>query len=93
MTNNKDKPVNLIIENYQLSGARNMLLRLRDSYKITSKEGSCKEKDVYIKADLDLISSSLDNTRRYLYYEDVIHYRNHKRDSRGKLISVEAYFT
>lgn len=46
---------------------------------------------VYIKAELDTITSSKRNMQ--LWLEDTpMRYRNHKRDKNGKLESVEAYF-
>lgn len=45
----------------------------------------------YIKAELDLITASKRNMQ--LWLEDTpMRYRNHKRDKKGKLESVEAYF-
>lgn len=49
------------------------------------------EDKVYIKAELDLITSSKRNMQ--LWLEDTpIRYRNHKRNKKGKLESCEAYF-
>ena len=45
----------------------------------------------YIKAELDTITSNKRNMK--LWLEDTpMRYRNHKRDKKGKLESVEAYF-
>lgn len=46
---------------------------------------------VYIKAELDTITSSKRNMQLWLDGTP-IHYRNHKRDKKGKLESVECYF-
>ena len=46
---------------------------------------------VYIKAELDTMTSSKRNMQ--LWLEDTqMRYRNHKRDKKGKLESVECYF-
>ena len=69
-----------------------MLLRLRDSYRFMSKTKKDKAAAVYLQAELDMIGSSMDNTRHFLCDDYRIHYRNHQRDKNGKLIKVEAYF-
>ena len=69
-----------------------MLQRLRDEYKIVPKCKGDKDDAVYVKAELDMILSSLDNTRHFLCGDYRIHYRNHERDKKGRLIKVEAYF-
>ena len=46
---------------------------------------------VYIKAELDMITSSKRNMQLWLDGTDM-RYRNHKRDKKGKLKSVECYF-
>lgn len=46
---------------------------------------------VYIKAELDTITSSKRNMQLWLD-ETEMRYRNHKRDKKGKLESVECYF-
>jgi len=83
---------NLVIESYQLSGARQMLLRLRESYIIKWKRKCDRDDAIYEKAELDMILSSMDNVRHYLCGDYRIHYRNHRRDKKGKLIYVEAYY-
>lgn len=88
----ENKPANLVIESIQLQGARQMLLRLLDVYKITAKERMSKDDAIYTKAELDLILSSKDNTRHFLFGDMCIHYRGHERDKKGKLVRVEAYF-
>ena len=46
---------------------------------------------VYIKSELDTITSSKRNMQ--LWLDDTpMRYRNHKRDKKGKLESVECYF-
>ena len=87
-----EKPASLYEESFELIGARKMLLRLRDSYSIKWLRRCDKDDAVYEKAELDLILSSQDNTRHFLCGDYRIHYRNHKRDKKGKLIKVEAYF-
>lgn len=93
----KQEPANLVVESYQLAGARQMLLRLRDEFKITGftkdvKYYSRAEDAVYAAAELDMIQSSMDNVRHFLSGDLRIHYRNHERDKKGRLIKVEAYF-
>lgn len=46
---------------------------------------------VYIKAELDTITSSKRNMQLWLD-ETQMRYRNHKRDKKGKLKSCECYF-
>lgn len=46
---------------------------------------------VYIKAELDLITSSKRNMQLWLDGTQM-HYRNHKRNNKGKLESCECYF-
>lgn len=46
---------------------------------------------VYIKAELDTITSSKRNMQLWLD-ETQIRYRNHERDKKGKLTKCEAYF-
>lgn len=49
------------------------------------------DEKVYIKAELDLITSSKRNMQ--LWLDDTpIRYRNWERDKKGKLIKCEAYF-
>ena len=47
---------------------------------------------VYIKAELDTITSSKRNMQLWLDGTTRIAYRNHKRDKKGKLESCECYF-
>lgn len=83
---------NLYEESLELQGARKMLLRLRDSYRIVDVEKIGNDNAVYTKAELDMIVSSKDNTRHFLCGDMRIHFRNHQRDKKGKLIKVEAYY-
>ena len=83
---------NLYEESFELIGARKMLLRLRDSYRFAPKVKGDKDDGVYLQAELDLIGSSQDAVRHFLCGDYRIHYRNHERDKKGKLIKVEAYF-
>ena len=85
-------PANLIVESYQLMGARQMLQRILDFYDIKPKTKQAKDDDVYLKAELSMILSSVDNTRHFLCGDYRIHYRNHQRDKKDRLIKVEAYF-
>lgn len=87
-----NKPTNLVVESYQLQGARQMLLRLLDVYRILPKEKRDKDDAIYTKAEMDLILSSKDATRHFLCGDLRIHYRGHVRDNKGRLVKVEAYF-
>lgn len=87
-----NKPTNLVIESFQLQGARQMLLRLLDVYRISPKEKQGKDDAIYMKAEMDLILSSKDATRHFLCGDLRIHYRGHERDKKGRLVKVEAYF-
>lgn len=49
------------------------------------------DEKVYIKAELDLVVSSLRNIQLWLDGTQ-IRYRNHERDKKDKLIKCEAYF-
>lgn len=82
---------NLYEESFVLQGARKMLECLRGSYQITNGFKG-KEEKVYVKAELDMIMGSMDNVRHFLCNDCRIAYRNHKRDNKGRLIYVEAYF-
>lgn len=46
---------------------------------------------IYIKAELDLITANKRNMQLYLDGTEM-RYRNHKRNKKGKLESVECYF-
>ena len=92
MSNAKQSPANIVIESYQLMGARQMLQRILDSFNIKSKEKQSKDDDIYIKAELSMILSSMDNTRHFLCGDCRVHYKNHQCDKKGRLIKVEAYY-
>ena len=88
-----DKPVNIVLESYQLQGARQMLQRIMDVYSIRPKGlGRSKEEQVYVDAELRTILSSVDNVRHFLCGDYRIHYCNHQTDKKGKLIKIEAYY-
>ena len=87
------RPTNLFIESHHLQGAREMLTRLMDYYKILPKLKSGREDAIYVEAELRCILLSKENTRRFLAFGcDGIRFRNHARDKKGKLVSVEAYY-
>lgn len=92
----KTSPVgitNLIVESYYLQGARNMLSKLLDNYKIVPKEKIDKDDTIYTKAELDLIISDKCETRNFLIYgRNGIHYYNHERNKKGKLTKVKAKY-
>ena len=85
-------PANLIVESYQLMGARQMLQRILDFYDIKPKAKRGKDDDTYLNAEISMILSSIDNTRHFLCGDYRIHYRNHQRDKKDRLIKVEAYY-
>lgn len=87
-----NKPTNLVIESYQLQGARQMLSRLLDVYKVSFKDKRGKDDAIYAKAEMDLILSSMNATRRFLSGDQLIRYRGHERDKKGRLVKVEAYY-
>jgi hypothetical protein len=55
--------------------------------------GNKPKKDdwIYLRAEWNLITASKRNMQLYLYGTE-IRYRNHKRNKKGKLESVECYF-
>lgn len=70
-------------------GARDMVQHLLERIITDSKP---KGDDwIYIAAEWRLLLSSKRNCQLYLDGTE-IRYRNHERDKKGKLISVEAYF-
>lgn len=87
----------LPIWSWYMKGARDMLLKLRDSY-LTEEphprtEGKVTKEDRIInKACIDLILSSKDNAYRFLTEEYEIHLTDHERDKKGKLVKCRAYF-
>lgn len=70
-----------------LQGARTAFMMMHERYK--AKKG---EDAVYTDAVFRLITSDLRYTGMFMFGGYDIYYRNHKRDKRGKLVSVEAYF-
>ena len=92
MKQTDNDPANLVVESYQLMGARRMLQRIIDTYKVSAKTKCDKDDPVYTKAELDMILSSVDNVRHFLCGDYRIRYRNHVRDKKGRLIKCEAYF-
>lgn len=92
MENNGRGIMNLIIESHHIQGAREMLMKLMDTYNFVPKEKGSKDDVIYTQAELDMILSSKDNTRHFMYGDKSIRYRNHERDKKGRLKKVEAYF-
>lgn len=86
--------INLHDESLYISGARQMLLTLLDNYKIVAKTKGDKDDAIYTKAEIDLILSSMDSTKEFIYggSRSGIHYYDHKRDKKGKLVSCKAKF-
>ena len=86
-------PQNLILWSEQMKGARQLLLALLDNGlvfeypSIRSKE----ERKKYTEAEVSLILDNLDNMNKYLSGEPVVFY-DHKRNEKGRLVSVKAKF-
>ena len=71
----------------RMKGAALAVLRCRDEF----DRVKCKEDYIYLNAVFDLACSSLDNMERWLR-QDEVRFRNHQRNKKGILTSVEAYF-
>lgn len=69
------------------SGARAAIRTLIESYQLRLQG----QEKIYDEAMFKLITASLDNTRRFMD-KQLIGYRNHERNKRGKLVKCEAYF-
>lgn len=80
---------NLQLYSRYLHGARMMLATLISQGVISWNTGT--DKAVYDRALNELILSDIDNTRKFLE-GDEIRYVDHKRNSKGKLISCRAAF-
>lgn len=68
-----------------LQGARKALLYILE-------HGGDFDNKVYLNAVLKLAISDLRYTDMFITQSNPICFRNHQRDKKGKLISVEAYF-
>lgn len=79
---------NVIQYSAYYQGARMAAMRLMEGYFMDRVKGDEK---VYLKAELELIKASLENTEKFLSGSP-IGYRNHERNKRGKLVKCEAYF-
>lgn len=82
---------NLHLESYYLQGARNMLLRILDDYRLSPKVKLSKDEAVYTKANIELALSSMENTRKYLENCEIRYY-DWQKDKKGKLVSAKAMF-
>lgn len=78
---------NLVYYSAYYQGARNVAEKLIP-YVMQNYRGDEK---AYIKAELDMITSSKRNMQIWLDGTQ-IRYRNHERDKKGKLTKCEAYF-
>jgi hypothetical protein len=74
-----------------MQGARTAVMRYGEWIK-QGKRGSKGEERIYLDAEYKLITSDLRHTALWLEGATSIYYRNHVRDKKGKLVSVEAYF-
>lgn len=79
---------NIMYYSAYMQGARMAIVRFGEMYMPKSKS----EEAVYSRAVFKLITSDIRYTALFLSGDHNIGYRNHKRDKRGKLESVEAYF-
>lgn len=82
---------NVIQYSAYIQGARMAMLRYREWIK-QGKRGRKGEERIYLDAEYKLITSDLRHTALWLEGVKDIFYRNHVRDKKGKLVSVEAYF-
>lgn len=74
-----------------MQGARMAVLRYGEWIK-HGQRGRKGEERIYLDAEYKLITSDLRHTALWLEGTTSIYYRNHVRDKKGKLVSVEAYF-
>lgn len=79
---------NIIHYSAYMQGARIAMIRLHELYKPSSKS----EDKIYTDAVFKLITSDIRYTALFLEGATDIFYRNHVRDKKGRLVSVEAYF-
>ena len=79
---------NIMYYSAYMQGARMAIVRFGEMYMPESKS----EEAVYSRAVFKLITSDIRYTALFLSGDHDIRYRNYKRDKRGKLESVEAYF-
>ena len=79
---------NIMYYSAYMQGARMAVVRFGEMYMPKSKS----EEAVYSRAVFKLITSNIRYTALFLAGCHDICYRNHKRDNRGKLESVEAFF-
>lgn len=79
---------NIMYHSAYMQGARMAIVRFGEMYMPKSKS----EEAVYSRAVFKLITSDIRYTALFLAGCHDICYRNHKRDNRGELESVEAFF-
>jgi hypothetical protein len=82
---------NIIHYSAYMQGARTAVMRYGEWIK-QGKRGRKGEERIYLDAEYKLITSDLRHTALWLEGATSIYYRNHVRDKKGKLVSVEAYF-
>lgn len=81
---------NLRETSIRLQAARLLLCRLKEN-KMLDLRG---EERIYRNAEVDFLLHHPNELEAFIYTGktiNLIRYKNHKRDKRGKLISVEAY--
>ena len=83
---------NLVHESNYLQGARIMLLRILEEYKIMPKIKASRDDAVYLKAEMDAILESPDNARKFLERQKGGYY-GWQRDGNGRLTTVKYMFT
>lgn len=80
---------NLLLFAEYVNGARAAAIKMGDEYLYRRVR---KSDWAYMQAELDFICANKENMWEWLQSRPgQFHYRNHKRDKKGKLVSVEAY--
>lgn len=87
--NEKAREQNLLLFAEYVNGARAAAIKMGDDYLYRRVR---KSDWAYMQAELDFICANKENMWEWLQSRPgQFHYRNHKRDKKGKLVSVEAF--
>ena len=87
--NETARATNLLLFAEYVNGARAAAIKMGDDYLYRRVR---KSDWAYMQAELDFICANKENMWEWLQSRPgQFHYRNHKRDKKGKLVSVEAY--
>lgn len=87
--NDTARATNLLLWAEYVNGARAAAIKMGDEY---ISRPVLKSERPYMQAELDFICANKENMWEWLQSRPhQFHYRNHKRDKKGKLVSVEAY--